>query len=162
MEPPSSGIGLPSPAPPAAITQSEAAGALKQAVAPDGGSEDSYELEVESDEGLEGIEIVDEEEDYAFAPHQVEFAIDMNSIFLGKQHQITLFSKQAPSARSDSNCFPLQAKSRSVSGGGLSASPPLAPQGSRSGGGGAAGESRELDDSGLSSSSLMLQGGRIR
>ena len=35
-------------------------------VQPSGDSEDSYELEVESDEGLEGAEIIDEEEDYAY------------------------------------------------------------------------------------------------
>ena len=45
-----------------------------------GGSEDSYELEVESDEGLDGIEVADEEEEeYAFAPPQVELLIIMLS-----------------------------------------------------------------------------------
>lgn len=39
---------------------------------PVGDSEDSYEFEVESDEGLDDVEIVDEdEEEYAFAPSQV-------------------------------------------------------------------------------------------
>ena len=65
-----------------------------------GGSEDSYELEVESDEGLDGIEVVDEEEEeeYAFAPPpQVEILI----IILSSEFELrsTYVYPQSPSVR---------------------------------------------------------------
>ncbi|GAX83230.1 hypothetical protein CEUSTIGMA_g10656.t1 [Chlamydomonas eustigma] len=86
-------------------------------------SNDSFG-EVESDEGLDGLEIVDEEEDYAFA--------------MGNEK-----ASQDPS-------HPAGALPTSLP-------PHMTDQGASGGG-----ESQEMSESGLSTSSIILPGGRIR